>query len=115
MKRKLTKISTCSSSSGKERFREKTWDFAMELNLLSSVQIKDFLSLAVTDALESFVTADYQTPQLPCQWKHSDLHMKKMQIVTCDDIMDEGPGLQTVSLVMVELASEVMVIMINSC
>ena len=25
--------------------------------------------------------ADYQTPQLPCQWKHSDLHMKKMQII----------------------------------
>ena len=34
-------------------------------------------------------------------------------LVTFCDIMDEGPGLQAVSLVMVELASEVMVIMIN--
>ena len=34
-------------------------------------------------------------------------------IVTFCDIMDEGPGLQAVSLVMVELASEVIVIMIN--
>ena len=40
MKRKLTKITTCSSSSGKKRFRDKTWDLAMELNLSSSVQFK---------------------------------------------------------------------------